>query len=227
MSFHAVDWFTVSGSLASASAVAVAVGIFLYERGQEKRKNIADNLLKVEAMNRLLAHKSVPLCQMADTLCLIFLHILTTEPIGVGLYLKEKTKSIRLIYPGDEPDTFRFLPFKIHENGRYLSDDIMLNCSILADKNNELLATAIKINNGIDAFADLFDVACIYAKQGKIADFKKMFDRNKKGEFHLFGLVTDVISAIGILEPEIQYYPIYNNVIAKFEIIKKEIAKLS
>lgn len=227
MSFHAVDWFTVGGSLASASAVAVAVGIFLYERRQEKRKNIADKLLKVGAMNRLLAHKSVPLCQAAGTLCSIFYQILTTEPIGVSLYVKEKTKSIMFIYPGEKQDTYKSVPFKIYEKGRYLSDDIMLNCSILTDKNNELLTTAIKINNGIDALGSLFDTACIYTEKKDLAKFKEMFDRNKKGEFHLFGLVADVISAIEILEPEIQHYPIYNVVIAKIEAVKKEIAKLS
>lgn len=219
------EGFSIFGSLASAGAILLGLWTFHKERKEYLQEKEDDKKLQIDSMNRLLAHRAVPLCQMAWFLCEIQAVFLTRPPKGTHFYYKINTKSIRLEYPQPNSKNIEMLSFDIPKDYKYLSDAILHSCAILSNKENELLSTGIAINTGGDCLVKMINAMCIHAKSKRLDRLSVFFGKQKNGDLGILAILDIVIKPLKSLEPEIQHFAVYNNVIAAMESLTKEFEK--
>lgn len=216
-----VEGFSIFGSLASAVAIGVAIGIYFFQRNSEIQDKKDENQLKTDAMNRLLAHRAIPLCHKIKLLCDIYIAITSIKHNKVYFYSKGKIKEIRLALLDKERNEIEYFPSKLPRDYQKLSDDTLLNCAVLADRNNELLTTAIRINNGTEGIETILENACIHAENANLQRFHQLFLSQEKGNNSLLSFIDQILNDLKVLESEISIYPMYGMACDTFNAIKR------
>ncbi|HEK2022938.1 hypothetical protein IS513_07260 [Proteus mirabilis] len=222
MSFHAVDWFTVGGSLSSACAVFVAVGIYLFQRHSDKKEKKDIKKLKIDAINRLLAHRSTPLCQRANFLAECCVLVLTTKLDWVNFDNRRNTISFGINARNISNDDGTIARFNVPEGYYYLNESTLLTCAELSDRKNELLQTSIRINIGGQSFKELIDIIIRHAENNSVNNIKAIFSKNEQSKYKLIDHLYEVFLSLEKLEPEIECYKIYVETKNKINTLKKQ-----
>lgn len=217
-----VEGFSIFGSIVSALAIGVAIGIFFFQRNAEIKDKEVDIKLKIDAMNRLLAHRTIPLCHKIKLLCEIYIAITNIKYNKVYFYSKGNIKEIRLANLKKECNEMEYLSFKLPRDYQKLGDDVLLNCALLADRNNELLTTVIRINNGTEGIETILENACIYAESGSLEQFYQVFLSQVNGKSSLLSFMEEILNHLKVLEPEISTYLMYKWTCDTFNVLKKQ-----
>lgn len=215
------EGFSIFGSLASAGAILLGLWTFHKERKEYLQEKEDDKKLQTDSMNRLLAHRAIPLCHKIKLLCDIYIAITSIKHNKVYFYSKGKIKEIRLAFLDKESNEIEYFPSKLPRDYQKLSDDTLLTCAVLTDRNNELLTTAIRINNGTEGIETILENACIHAENTNLQRFHQLFLSQEDGKNSLLSFIGQILNDLKVLEPEISVYPMYGMACATFNDIKE------
>ncbi|MBL1381496.1 hypothetical protein [Proteus mirabilis] len=196
------------------------------EEAKRKEKETIEQKRKLVSLSNVLAHKAIPLCETARMFCQLYILLLVikkrdgsknlaNDEFMLNWYEKENRREICISMGGKHE------PIRITVSNFYnvIHETTLLNCALVSD---QLLTTAVRINNNGIGFAKLVDLCVIYTKNNNKKFFLRLFEKNEKGELYLLNFMKIMIDALEPLEPYINEYPIYIEVKNLIKEIKNE-----